>query len=415
MAHKTHTTVKRRRRWSPRDLPLPAAAALTIGALLLAAFLVLWLTGRPEGGDWWLLHEKPLDWKDRLTIAGAVAAGAGAAVALVVSYRKQRDAEDSKFANDFAAAAAQLGDAAPAVRIAGVYALSALADRHHDRRQQCTDALCGYLRLNYDAEAHSRNLSTTTQSRTLAENGGQETETVTYRPDDREVRLTIIRTIREHLRDPHSATNWCSYNFDFTDVTFDGCDFTRATFNGRVSFDGATFSGGPVSFREATFSGEGVSFNNATFNGEWVSFNNATFNGQWVRFDEATFNGQWVRFGKATFNGQWVRFDEATFNGERVSFDEATFNRKWVTFNNATFNGERVSFNNATFNGERVSFDEATFNGKWVTFNNATFNGERVSFDEATFNGGQVTRNGHPFRGWPEPDSTHGTPAARVE
>lgn len=79
-----------------RDLSLPAAAALTILGLVAAAVLVLWLTGRPEGGEWWDFHTKTLEWKDRLTISGAVAAGAGAAIALVVSYRKQRDAEGNR-------------------------------------------------------------------------------------------------------------------------------------------------------------------------------------------------------------------------------------------------------------------------------------------------------------------------------
>lgn len=88
---------------------LPLAAALTICSLITAAALVLWLTGRPTGGDWWDIHYDTLEWKDRLTIAGAVAAGAGAAIALVVSYRKQRDAEEGKFSHAFAEAAAQLG------------------------------------------------------------------------------------------------------------------------------------------------------------------------------------------------------------------------------------------------------------------------------------------------------------------
>lgn len=124
------------------NLRLPAAAALTIVFLLVVAALVLWLTGRPQGGDLWDIHYDVLEWKERLTIAGAVAAGAGAAVALVVAYRKQRDAEEGKFAAGFASAAAQLGDEAPAVRMAGAYALAALADRYRQHRQQCIDALC---------------------------------------------------------------------------------------------------------------------------------------------------------------------------------------------------------------------------------------------------------------------------------
>lgn len=68
-------------RFKPRD-SLQWASALTILGLLAAAGLALWLTGRPQGGDLWDVHYDTLGWKDRLTIAGAVAAGAGAAIAL---------------------------------------------------------------------------------------------------------------------------------------------------------------------------------------------------------------------------------------------------------------------------------------------------------------------------------------------
>lgn len=141
-----------------------AAAALTILLLLTGAAVVLWATGRPQGGELWDIHYGVLPWKERLTIAGAVAAGAGAAIALVVGYRKQRDAEDGKFAAAFADAAAQLGDDAPAVRVAGAYALAALADRYNQHRQQCIDALCAHLRLPYDPDAAKRNVSTITRT-----------------------------------------------------------------------------------------------------------------------------------------------------------------------------------------------------------------------------------------------------------
>jgi hypothetical protein len=103
--------IKDPRRWLG-DRSLPAASLMAGAGLLLVAAVVLWLTGLPQGGYGW--HVEPMLWKDRLTYAAGVAAGLGALVALVVSYRKQRDAEEGKFAAQFAAAAAQLGDDAPA-------------------------------------------------------------------------------------------------------------------------------------------------------------------------------------------------------------------------------------------------------------------------------------------------------------
>ncbi len=280
-------------------LRLPAAAALTILFLLTVAAVVLWATGRPQGGDWWDIHYDVLPWKERLTIAGAVAAGAGAAVALVVGYRKQRDAEDGKFAAAFSDAAAQLGDEAPAVRMAGAYALAALADRYRQHRQQCIDALCAYLRLPYDPDAAKRNVVTITRTE------GERVETTVHRANDREVRLTIIRIVRDHLRDPEARTAWCRYDLDFTGAIFDGGDFSGSTFSGgRVSFERSTFSGGRVSFERSTFSGGRVWFGWSTFSGGRVWFGWSTFSGGQVSVAGATFSaGEMTKEAGEPFHG----------------------------------------------------------------------------------------------------------------
>ena len=70
-----------------------------------------------------------------LQLVFASVAGAGALVALIVAYRRQKVAEaDSAhdrtrvFNERFTTIAAQLGDAQPAVRLAGVHAMAGLAD-----------------------------------------------------------------------------------------------------------------------------------------------------------------------------------------------------------------------------------------------------------------------------------------------
>jgi hypothetical protein len=89
----------------------------------------------------------------------ASVAGAGALVALVVAYRRQKVAEaDSAhdrnrvFNERFTAIAAQLGDDQPAVRLAGVHAMAGLADDWDANRQTCIDVLCAYLRMPYEPE-----------------------------------------------------------------------------------------------------------------------------------------------------------------------------------------------------------------------------------------------------------------------
>lgn len=63
-------------------------------------------------------------------------AGAGALVALVVAYRRQRVAEDRTpvFNDRFTAIAAQLGADKAAVRLAGVHAMAGLADDWAENR-----------------------------------------------------------------------------------------------------------------------------------------------------------------------------------------------------------------------------------------------------------------------------------------
>ncbi|MGK8559299.1 hypothetical protein [Nocardia gipuzkoensis] len=114
-------------------------------ALLLAVLLAVIGGLLIAGIAWWLLWlflgakaETP-NQVDLTKIALTVTAGVGGAVALVVSYRRQRDQERARFAELFGAAAKQLGDPDVAVRIAGVYAMAGVADEFGapGRRQQC--------------------------------------------------------------------------------------------------------------------------------------------------------------------------------------------------------------------------------------------------------------------------------------
>lgn len=70
-----------------------------------------------------------------LQLVFATVAGVGALVALIVAYRRQKIAEADSvhdrtrvFNERFTAIATQLGDAQPAVRLAGVHAMAGLAD-----------------------------------------------------------------------------------------------------------------------------------------------------------------------------------------------------------------------------------------------------------------------------------------------
>lgn len=376
-------------RLQPPRFSLGGAALLAILSLSMLASGVLYLTGRPWERGWgWTWQADAMPWKDRLTYAGAVVTAVGAVVALVVSYRKQRDAEEGRFSAQFAAAAAQLGDPAPAVRIAGVYALAALADRYPRQRQLAIDALCGYLRLPYDGEAGRGHLHERSVHR--AEGGAGLTEVYAFLPADREVRLTIIRVIRDHLRSQYSSTSWCGRDFDFTGVVFDGGDFR-----------GAVFSGGMVSFISAKFTGGSVSFSDAVFSGGRVFFSGASFSGSDVHFNKTVFSGAAVSFSSAVFSSGGAYFANADFSGGDVYFNGSVFAGGDVLFNATKFSGANVPFWEATFSDGHVSFDEAIFSRGRVYFDGALFSSARVTLNESKFVGGEVTKDGVDFRGWP--------------
>jgi uncharacterized protein YjbI with pentapeptide repeats len=304
-----------------------------------------------------------------LQLVFASVAGAGALVALIVAYRRQKIAEaDSAhdrtrvFNERFTTIAAQLGDDKPAVRLAGVHAMAGLADDWKASRQTCIDVLCAYLRMPYEPDPGEQ---------------ARAPERLAFRAS-REVRHTVIRVITAHLSGD-ATVSWQGLNFDFTGVVFDGGSFASAEFSsGTVNFDRAKFSGGTVGFRGAKFSGGRVIFNYADFSGGTVNFNSAKFSDGMVSFYGADFCGRVFDF--ADFSGGKVA--SAKFSGGRVNFG-AKFSGGRVGFEGAEFSGGRVGFGGTEFSGGQVNFDRAEFSGGTVGFRGAKFSGGTVNFAAA--------------------------------
>ncbi|MFH9241893.1 pentapeptide repeat-containing protein [Streptomyces anulatus] len=345
---------------------------------------------------------------DLVKLSFGVVAGAGALVALVVAYRRQRVDETGAHreatrlhTERFSQAVDKLGSDSPAVRLGGVHALAGLADDAPDDslRQTCIDVLCAYLQLPFTPDPGTDPAHQEEHHRYLA---------------FRKVRHTILRLIGDHYRRPKGThRSWQGCDLDLTGVTIDGnIDFGGASFSGgtvsfggatfsggTVSFGGATFSGSTVSFERATFSGSTMSFGGATFSGSTVSFGGATFSGSTMYFDHATFSDGTMYFGGASFSGGTVSFDHATFSGSTVSFERATFSSSTMRFQFAEFSGGDVSFTVAEFSGGVVSFQGSTFSGGEVSFVRAEFSGSDVSFYFATFSGGVVSFQVSTFSG----------------
>ncbi|ROP34976.1 pentapeptide repeat protein [Saccharothrix texasensis] len=274
-------------------LLLQIALVLLLGLTITVVAAVAvwwWLLGRPP-----VVPGAPVDFtvENRyrlLTIALTVAGGVGGVTALVIAYRKQllgeaeHAREDTKlFTERYARVAEQLGSDKAAVRLAGVYAMADLADDWQSRRQVCIDVFCGYLRLPYRPPDGA---------------GSAEDERAAL--EERQVRHTVIRLVRDHLR-PGAEVGWNGHDFDFTAAVFDGGDFGGAVFGGgAVSFRSARFVGGDVSFRDVVFAeGAEVSFDGAVFDGAEVSLDGAAFAGGQVSLRAADFLSGTVDLSKA--------------------------------------------------------------------------------------------------------------------
>lgn len=286
-----------------------------------------------------------------LTLAGAVLAG-------VYAYRKQRLAEsdahradDKQLAERFTTAADQLGHDQAAVRLAGVYAMARLADDWIEQRQVCVDVLCAYLRMPYEPNPEAAS--------TASEGASLSSTPAAYKEGEREVRLTIIRTIRSHLQ-PEALISWSTCNFDFTRATFDGGYLQGSLFQGTVSFGGAEFSGRSFYFGGADFSAGRVYFGGAKFNGGTVDFRGAKFSGGTVDFTGTKFNGGTVTFIDAEFSGGTVTFIGAKFSAGRVDFTGTKFSAGTVDFRRAKFSGGTVTFVDAVYSGGTVDFEDVT-------------------------------------------------------
>ena len=272
---------------------------LLVLALVLAGVLgvgVWFALGRPDV----IAPPRPLTARERLDsvkVILAVIAGIGGIVALTVAYRKQRYSEDTAdrertrlFIDRLVKAVEQLGHDRSSVRVAGVYAMASLADEWPDGRQMCIDVLCAYLRMPYDAKGKN-----------VAEG-------------EREVRRTLFRVIRNHLRpEEHwSRVKWSAYRFSFEGAVLDRGDLSGAQLaeGGHMTFHGVRFVG-RFDFSRIRLNGSPMWFTKATFAGEYVKFDDANFSASNVRFDEAEFAD-----GATSFRG--VVDDAASVSFERV-------------------------------------------------------------------------------------------------
>ena len=393
---------------------------LAIGAFLVAT----WWLGRVL--PWQLKLDSETQAESIVKIALTLVGGVGAVAYLVIKYQERqqagRDEERAKREEDrekdrlvntkMQDAVDQLGSDRASTRIAGVYALTDVADTcGGGYRQRVVDILCGYLRS--DRETYL-----------LGADGKPATDQPRPGDADKAVESTIFSVMRDHLRKERRNDKtgepivrqavdddqlWCDCAFDLHGATFhEAVDLTYSTFEcvpcfrgtkfeRRANFRGATFAG-DADFRGAAFAG-GAYFGGARFAGG-AYFGGARFAGNadfgWARFvNDADFEGALLP-GVADFRGAafaggadfcvadfagGADFRGAAFAGG-ADFGRADFARG-ADFRGAAFAGG-ADFRGAAFAGG-ADFGRADF-ARGADFRGAAFAGG-ADFRGAAFTG----------------------------
>ena len=310
---------------------LPLFAAIAIWAVLgiIAFLLAMWWLGRVP---FWQLKLDPEKQAENIVkIALTLVGGVGAVAYLVIKYQERQQAgraekreKDRAVDTKVQDAINQLGSDKASTRIAGVYALTDIADRYKDSyRQRVADILCGYLRsdrANYALDELGQPVKNAYGH--LVKSGDS----------DEAVESTILSVMRDRLRKERKDETgetivrqtvdddqlWCACTFDLHEATFHGAvDLTHSTFECVPCFRGTKFER-RANFGGAHFAGY-ADFRGAHFAG-YADFGGAHFAGG------AGFTGV-MDFGWAEFRGG------AAFSGIQgqpsFGFEKCKFNREF--------------------------------------------------------------------------------------
>lgn len=372
------------------------------GALVVGVVAVIVFANLAGGTAWPLGGAKPPDidsstWYDVTRSAIATIGLAGLGGGAVIAYRRQQtterrqtleegrnelerqrhelererhqlevdkraDSDTATLRDRYAKAAEQLGHSKAAVRLAGVYAIAALADdwgQAGEIRQQrvCVNLLCAYIRMPYDPQTHEAG--------------------------EREVRLAILEMMRNRLQDPDDVLSWCHLPFNFRGATFDGGSLRGASFKARVSFRDARFTN-DFSFYDVSFDCEAVLFANAEFASGMVDFDNVKAEGSSILFNGAKITGGQINFRQWQSDGAIISFDGAQLEGGAINFHVMKFGAHFLI----------LYTNFASFTAGSWIFDTCLFypgtNLSVKTNSDSAFSGGSLSFASCRFLGGEV-------------------------
>ena len=367
--------------------------AIAIWAFLgiIAFLLAVWCLGRVP--VWQLKLDSEKQAESIVKIALTLVGGVGAVAYLVIKYQERQQAvraekreKDRIVDTKVQDAINQLGSDKASTRIAGVYALTDIADTYRGGyRQRVVDILCGYLRS--DRETYP-----------LGEDGKPATGLPRSGDTDKAVESTILSMFVAHLKKGPRGENgdvtlrqqvrndqlWCDCDFDLHGAEFhEMTDFADCVFEKKTDFRFAKFTN--ISrFSGAKFT-DRADFCGAEFK-VGVYFRNTDFVGV-VRFSGAEFTGK-AYFTKAKFEGKayFRRVKVTEINARSTKFlGDAIFRNVKFTgkayFTGAEFTG-KASFNETIFR-DGANFGRTKFRGS-AEFSG--IKGQQPSFARGKFN-----------------------------
>ena len=326
----------------------------------------------------------------------------------------------------YATAIEQLSNDKASIRLGGVYTLVGLVDEwladektipdieeRHKEGQVIINNLCAYIRSPFLLTERAEQLDKPYAKDLQKDFGGDkekfDANKIAFSRDkaaleeERQIRQSIIKEIRERLQGIGTQDPWSKFDYDFSNAHFFyPIDFTYSYFGASLQFSGATFSGYAefcgtnfaqiANFSKANFTRDtdfskakftGVGFSRATF-AERANFTEATFT-QGADFTEAKFTRNAIFLG-ATFT-QGADFPKTFYNFPKTPFDfsEVKFIQHAI-FVGATFT-QGANFSNAIFTGDAdFTGAEFDFSGATFDFSGATFI-QGADFSEAQFTG----------------------------
>lgn len=180
--------------------PIPALVWTLTGlaaVTVTSAVVIVWL---------WIIASQAKPGTDQATArldavrtGLAAGAGAGAAVGLVLAFRRQHhqeiitvltdlDATERRITELYTRATEQLGSDKAPVRLGGLYAFERLAQDNPIHRQTIVNVICAYLRMPFSPSGSDTDGPTTAWDQ------------------ERQVRLTAQRILASHLGASHRAS-----------------------------------------------------------------------------------------------------------------------------------------------------------------------------------------------------------------